>query len=456
MEQTFDVVVVGGGPGGTAAARVLALAGKSVALVEADNLGGVCLNRGCIPTKFLLAAAGPLGSLQDHQRFGALVGDLRIDFAALQKRKDRFIKGSVSALGKSLQSSGVTLVSGKGVAVAPGVIEISGAEPAALRTKDVVLAVGSRSADFPGVAPDGDCVLDSSMLLALEDAPKSLLVVGAGAIGIEFADFFVSLGTEVTIVEGMPTLVPTEDADVGEELRKILQKSRKCLTGRKVASLSTKNGQAELVLEDGETFAAEKALVAVGRRPNTERLGVEKAGGVLNPRGFVVVDEKLEAAPHCYAVGDCNGLTLLAHAAEHQGEWVARRILGEETGAYVSGPVPSCVFGHIEVMRVGKTVKEVVASGRGVMVSKAPFSVNPIAQAHGSSVGFAKAVWEDDVLVGMAAVGHGAAHLATAAELLALNKTTARSLHDFMFAHPTLDEVLKSALTAPRTSVAGV
>lgn len=452
MNQNFDVAVIGGGPGGSAAARVLALGGKSVALIEEDQLGGVCVNRGCIPTKFFLGATAPLGGLHDHERFGVLTGNVRVNFSALQKRKDRFVKGSVSTLAKSLQSAGVTVLSGKGTLTGPGTVAV--ADGGTVTAADVILATGSRSASFPGVAPDGEAVLDSTMLLALETVPESLLVVGAGAIGMEFADFFAALGVSVTIVEGMNTLVPTEDEDIGLELAKIKQKAGvRCVTGRKVTSLVTKDGQAELTLEDGETLLAEKALLAVGRRPNTENLGVEAAGGSLTPRGFVAVDAFLRTAPNCYAVGDCNGLALLAHTAEHQAEWVARRILGKEDGEYASGPVPSCVFGHIEIMRVGKTAREAMAAGGKVTVSKAPFTVNPIAQAHGSSVGFAKAVWDGDVLVGMAALGHNASHLVTAAQLLIMGGVTQESLHAFMFAHPTLDEILKSALTAPREGV---
>ena len=450
MNAKFDVIIIGGGPGGTAAARILAQAGKSVALVEESALGGVCLNCGCIPTKFFLAATAPLGSVHDHARFGSVTGELSVAFDALQKRKERFIKGSVSALAKSLQNFGVTIFSGKGIITGQGEVVIEGEVAASLHGTDIILATGSRSASFPGMVPDGECVLDSTMLLALEAVPKSLLVVGAGAIGVEFADFFAALGTEVTIIEGLPTLVPTEDADIGEELRKILQKSRKCITGQKVSSLVSKNDQAELVLENGDVLTAAKALIAVGRRPNTENIGVDTLGGTLTARGFVAVDAMLQTAPHCYAIGDCNGLTLLAHAAEHQGEWVARHILGKEKGAYVSGPVPSCVFGHTEVMRVGKTAREAASSGGAVFISKAPFSVNPIAQAHGASSGFVKAVWEGDILVGMAAVGHGAAHLVTLAQLLVLHNVTEESLHAFMFAHPTLDEIVKSALIAPK------
>ncbi len=456
MDNRFDVIVIGAGPGGTTAARLLARGGKKVALVEDTRLGGTCVNHGCIPTKFLLAATAPIGELRDQTRFGALTGALSLAFAALRKRKDRFVKGTSQSLSKSLSGLGVAIHMGRGRITGPGTVTVEGDQPATLEAGEIILATGSRPASFPGMAPDGEAVLDSTMLLALDAIPESLLVVGAGAIGMEFSDFFAAAGSKVTIVEGMPRLIPTEDADIAEELRKIVEKSgRACITGRKVGSLVTKDGRAELAFEDGETLGAAKALVAVGRSPNTGGLGVETLGGGLNAKGFVQVDETLRAAPGCYAIGDVNGKTLLAHTADHQAEYVARRILGQTGEPYISGPVPSCVFGHTEVMRVGKTAGEALAEGRRVAVSAAPMSLNPIAQAHGSSAGFAKAVWADGELAGMAAVGYGASHLVTAAQLLVLGRHTPESLHAFMFCHPTLDEILRTALLAQKTPVSG-
>lgn len=453
MGKRFDVIIIGAGPGGCTAARILAQSGRTVALVESATVGGVCVHCGCIPTKFLLAATATLGQLRNHARFGSLKGSLEVDFAALQSRKNRFIKGTASALAKSLQSAGVAIFQGVGSCVAPGRVTVSsGGALVNLEGGDIILAAGSRSAAFPELEPDGEAVLDSTMLLNLNAAPESLLIVGAGAIGIEFSDFFAALGTAVTIVEGMPQVIPTEDKDIADELQNMLEKSnRACLTGKKVDSLATVDGKARLRLDDGTELHGEKALVAIGRKANCEGLGVEAIGGALTPRGFVAVDGQLRAAPHCYAIGDINGLTLLAHAADHQGEWVARHILGLVAEEYNPGPVPACVFGHIEVMRVGKTERDAVKGAAQVFTSRSSFSANPIAQAHAANAGFAKAVWEDGVLVGLAAVGHGASHLVTAAQLLVHHRHTPESLHSFMFAHPSLDEILKSVVLAPRT-----
>lgn len=452
MENQFDVVVIGAGPAGTTSAKILAENGKKVALVEDTHIGGTCVNCGCIPTKFLLAASAPLGELHDQKRFSVLSGEVDVDFSALQKRKERFCKGTAQALSKSLTSLGVSIFNGRGRGIAPGTVEITGEYTAILKANDIILATGSHSASFPGLEADGKAVLDSTMLLKQETIPKSLIIIGAGAIGIEFSDFFSALGTKVTIVEAVPQIIPTEDADVAETLRKIVEKSgRVCITGRKVSSLVTVDGQAVLTFEDGEKLVAEKGLVAVGRRPNTKDLGVEALGGKLNKRGFVEVGDDLSCSPHCYAVGDVNGLTLLAHAGDHQAEWVARKILGKEKAEkYLSGPVPSCIFGHIEVMRVGCTAKEVFARGGKVYFSQVPLSTNPIAQAHGATTGFAKAVWDGDKLVGLAAVGYKVSHLITAAQLLVMGNYSGEALHSFMFCHPTLDEILKNTLTAQK------
>ena len=454
--QSFDVVIVGGGPGGTTAARMLTQAGKNVALVEDTHLGGTCLNCGCIPTKMLLGAVAPQAALHAQKRMRVAAGDISVDFTALQARVSRFTKGTSQTLGKSMAAMGVTLFQGRGEAFGAGKIRVHAAEgDTELSAEHIILSCGSSSASFPGLVPDHDCVLDSTDLLGLASVPESLVIVGAGAIGLELGDFFSSMGSKVTIVEAAPHIAPLEDVDVAGEMRRALQKNGiTCHEGTRAKDLRTVNGQAQLGLEDGTVITAAKALVAVGRTPNTKTLNAEQLGCALDRRGYVTTNGFLEAAKNVYAVGDVNGRVLLAHAAEHQAAYVAERILGDNPNEYQSGPVPSCVYGSMEVMRVGQTADALLKEGKAVEVSQAPLSLNPIAQASGGTAGFVKVVWHEGRIAGIAAVGAGVSHLVTVAQLLMKDEYTGKKLHEVMFAHPTLDEIVPLAIRATRTAVA--
>ncbi|MBO4296904.1 MAG: NAD(P)/FAD-dependent oxidoreductase [Desulfovibrio sp.] len=452
----FDVVVIGAGPGGTDAAREVLKAGKSVAVVEAGLFGGVCLNCGCIPTKMLLGAAAPTFLLAAQKRMRIASGEVAVDFQALQSRIARFTKASSQTVAKSLAAAGAALIEGRGELLAPGRVAVRGKDGAVeIEGGDVILACGSSPASFPGLVPDHDCILDSTDLLQSKSVPRSLVIVGAGAIGVEFAQFFNAMGCRVTLVEAAPHIAPLEDADVALELKRALAKSGiECLEGVKAKSLKTVDGMAELELEDGSLVKADKAVVAVGRRPSTAGLGAETAGCVLDRRGFVQTNAFLEAAPHVYAVGDVNGRTLLAHAASHQGAYCARRLLGLEQGAYQPGPVPACYYGGMEIMRVGATAQALLKEGKAVEVSSVPLSMNPLAQAGAATAGFVKAVWCEGSLAGICAVGAGVSHLVTVAQLLMQADPAAEHLHRTMFAHPTLDEIVPMALRAERKPAA--
>ena len=449
--MTCDVCIIGGGPAGTRAARLLAAEGKSVVLVESAELGGTCLNRGCIPTKMLLGAVTTRASVQALNKLRVLSGDVSLEFPAMHTRMRRFVSGTRQALSKQLTAAGITVMEGHATCLEPGLVRVDGNEGRHhVRAADIIIATGSRPAAFPGLAADHLAVLDSTDLLASSDIPDSLLIVGGGVIGLELADVYSALGSRITIVEAAPHILPAEDDDIAAEMaRACKKKGQSVICGIRATSLESRDGQAVLMLENGQIFTATRALMAVGRSPNTAGLDCDKLGCTLDRRGAVMVDTYLQAAPHVYAVGDVNGRVQLAHAAEHQALYVSRLLLGQIHAPYDDGPVPACVYGSTEVMRVGLTARAAAARGK-VTVSVAPLSANAIAQAHGDISGFAKAVRCDGKLVGMAAVGHDVSHLVTAAELLVLHGARHGYSQDFMYAHPTLDECLAMALDAPQ------
>lgn len=462
----YDMIILGGGPGGSRAAFDAAARGLSVALVDRDGLGGTCLNRGCIPTKLLLGATAAQPLLETQKKLKAADGHIAFDLPALQQRKDRYVKGTRQALEKRLKAAGIAVYAGEGRVTSgrqgavDGELAVTAAQAdgTAQETRlgwgTLIVATGSTPASFPGLAADGAAVLDSTALLDVTEAPESLIVVGGGAIGLEMADFFARLGTRITIVEGMARLAPTEDAEVGDTLRKVYAREGWAIhTGRKVASLATVDGHAVLRFEDGEELSASKALLAVGRRPASAGLGLEALGATLRGPGWVQPDEFLRATPHVYAIGDVNGRTLLAHAADHQARYAVRHACGDTAAGYDAGVMPACIYGHLEVMRVGPTAEELKNAGFSPQVSRSMLIANPIAQAYGTTQGFIKIVWVDGHIRGVTAVGHGVSHLVTLAAVLAGGSGTAQgwTAHDagnVIFAHPTLDEALEAAMEA--------
>ena len=452
--MTYDVCILGGGPAGVRAARLLAAAGKKTLLVEGAEVGGTCLNRGCIPTKMLLGAVTARAGIQALERQRVLSGEVKLDFPAMHARMQRFVNGTRQALGKQLAAEGVETACGHAVLDGPGHVKLkTGQGTRDIEADDIIIATGSQPATFPSMQPDHSIILDSTDLLASPEVPESLLIVGGGVIGLEMADLYAALGCAVTVVEAAPHILPGEDDDIAADMAKSLKKRGiTVLAGCMTQGLTARDGQAVLRLADGQERTAAKALLAVGRRPHTQGLGCETLGCRLDGRGAIETNEFLEAASHVYAIGDVNGRVQLAHAAEHQALYVVRHILGQVSGPYASGPVPACVYGSTEVMRAGLTTRDAALEGK-VTVGVAPLSANPIAQAHGDITGFVKAVRCNGRLVGMAAVGHGVSHLVTAAQQLVLHRVDSGHPLAFMFAHPSLDESLAAALDAPQKDI---
>ncbi len=443
------LVVVGAGPGGYDAALAGAAAGLAVTLVERGKLGGTCLNWGCIPTKHLLAATLAVDALEAQAKQKLASGEITVDLAAVQAKKKKLLSATQSAMAKRLEQAGIVLATGNLSGVAPGLAKVTaGTETRDIPFDALILALGSRAAAFPGVKPDGKAVLGVAPVLDFTEVPKSLVIVGAGAIGLEISEIYHRLGARVTLVDAAPRLAPAEDPDVSKVVAQVMRrKGIDARPGVKVESLVTDEaGQARLTLAGGEVIVAEKALVAIGRFaatvvPGLAELGATFADAAPN-RAWLVTDDTLQTAPDIYAVGDCNGRTLLAHAASSQGHYAARHAVGLESGPYAPGPIPGCYYGAPEIMRVGA----IAAPGDGV--SEAAFVANPIAQAHADTAGFARAVWRDGRVVGLTAVGHGASTMGTLATVIVAEGWTRERCEALVFPHPGLDETLRAALLA--------
>lgn len=447
----FDVVVLGGGPGGVDCALEAAGHGLTVALIEKSELGGTCLNRGCIPTKLFLGATECAHELHAQSKIKLASGSIDFNLPALQKRKNQLLSGNRTALEKRLTAAGVKVFKSEGKLTSAKTVAVTTDDEGAVTLEfgKLVIASGSRPTAFPGMEPDGDRVLNSDHILDVEEIPSSLIIVGGGVIGLELGRFFSRLGTKIIVVEALDRLAPWEDPEVSKVFAQLCKREKwKLHLGKRVKSLVSKDGKAELTLESGDVMEADIALVATGRGPNTDGIGLEDAGVPLRKGNFVDVDDNLLAMPDIYAIGDANGKAMLAHAAEHQGNYVAAHIAGKTDAPYAPGPMPWCIYGAPESMRVGAMVDELKAEGHAPQVTTFQMAANPIAQSHGMAQGFVKLVWLDGKVVGATAVGHGVSHLVTQATIMVRDQWTRDDARSIIWAHPTLDEALLHALKA--------
>jgi dihydrolipoamide dehydrogenase len=440
------LVVVGAGPGGYEAALVGASQGLDVTLIERGKLGGTCLNWGCIPTKHLLATTLAVDAIETQGRQKLVTGAALPDLAAIQAKKHKLLAATHSAMAAALKKAGVRLVTGNLTGVSPGVAHVgAGASKEDIPFNALILALGSRAAAFPGVKPDGQAVLGVAPVLDFTEAPASLVIVGAGAIGLEISEIYHRLGAKITLVDAAPRLAPAEDPDVSKVVAQVMRrKGIDARPGVAVESLVTEDGKAKLTLAGGEVLWADKALVAIGRFAPTAVPGLAELGATFaspSPnRAWIATDDTLQTAPGIYAVGDCNGRTLLAHAASSQGVYAARHAAGLEPAPYAPGPIPGCYYGSPEIMRVG----DIAAPGDSI--SEAPFVANPIAQAHADTAGFARVTWKDDKVAGITVVGHGASTMGTLATVIVSQAWTRDQAEALVFPHPGLDETLRAAL----------
>jgi dihydrolipoamide dehydrogenase len=460
LNPTYDLVVIGAGPGGYVAAIRAAQLGLSTLCVEAEQReggwGGCCLNWGCIPAKALLESAALAHRVRhDAAEFGVQARELQLDIAQAVARSRAVSERLTKGIQYLFRKNGVTGVRGYGRLRSGRKVEIALADGGAATvtaTKGVIVATGSRAKTFPGFEFDGDRVLSSREALEVKKVPNRIVIVGAGAVGAEFADVFEAFGAEVTLVEMMPQILPVEDEEVAKVVEGAFRKrGMKILTGTKVASLdrSGRKGMRLVVERDGkeETLETDAVLMAVGRAPNVENLGLEEAGVEL-ANGFIRVDGYgRTTAEGIYAIGDVAGPPMLAHKASHEGIVAAEHIAGREPHPLRRDAIPNATYCHPEVASVGLTERAAREAGHDVVVGKFPFSANGRALTAGHPDGFVKIVAERTYgeILGVHVVGHHATELLHELHLGRMLEATLEEVAHTVHAHPTLSEAAMEA-----------
>jgi dihydrolipoamide dehydrogenase len=480
--QQFDVVIVGGGPGGYPAAIRAAQLGLRTALVDKERPGGVCLNWGCIPTKAMLRSAEVLETMQHSADYGVLADNVRLDYSAVLKRKDRVVKTLTDGVAVLLKANGVTVVNGHARFTGPTAVEVvavgdpplgaggplynappapDGRPRARLEGRNLIVATGSTPVLLPIPGIDLRGVVTSDGAFLLPEVPRRIVIIGASAVGAEWATMFHAFGADVTLVELLPTLLPAEDADMGKTLaRSFAKRGIKVQTGRTVTEIAEAGRRRAAALRvtvadpDGqhpEQVDADVVLVGVGRRPNTEGLDLERTGVATDERGWIQVDEQLRTSvPGVYAIGDVTGRVLLAHVAHHQGLVAAGVIAGHaERMDYKA--VPAATFTHPEVASVGLTEAEAEQAGYDVVVGRFPFAALGRAQSFGATEGLVKVVAERRYgeVLGVHIIGPSASDLIPEGVLAMQLEATLTDIADTIHAHPTLGEgTMEAAMVA--------
>ncbi|NKY59033.1 dihydrolipoyl dehydrogenase [Nocardia flavorosea] len=468
----FDLLVVGGGPGGYVAAIRGAQRGLRVALVEKERPGGVCLNWGCIPTKAMLRSAEVFQTATSAADFGITVTGVHADFAAVRKRKDCIVDELTSGVAGLLQANGVTVIEGHARFTGRTTVEVFQAGPSAIfdggpryaaaptgsaiRTvdaTDVIIATGSVPALLPIPGADLPGLLTSDGAFGLTEIPERLVVVGGSAVGVEWASLFATFGTTVSVVEMQDRLVPAEDAEIGAALeRSFTGRGVTVLTGSTVTGIEQSTAGLRVTVDGTQPRALDTdiVLVGVGRRPNTAALGLDVAGIATDARGFIPVDDRMRTGvEHVYAIGDVTGRALLAHVASHQGLTAADTVAGHGVGIDY-GVIPAATFTHPEIASVGLTEDTARAAGHEVITAKFPFAALGRARSFGDTEGFLKIVagGHHHEVLGVHIIGPSAADLITEGALAISLEATLDELAHTIHAHPTLGEIgMEAALS---------
>ena len=454
-KMSYDIIVIGSGPGGYVAAIRAAQLGKKVAIVEKAELGGICLNWGCIPTKALLKSAQVFKYLNHAEDFGInLPSDISFEFGNVVSRSrgvaDRMSKGVQFLMKKNK----IEVIQGEAKVLPGKKVKVTAADGSVseLSSENIIIATGARSRELPALPQDGKKVIGYRGALAMEKQPKSMIVVGSGAIGVEFAHFYNTLGTKVTIVEFLPRIVNVEDEDISKQLQLSLKKSGiNILTNAEVTGVDTTGDLVKATIKTAkgeEIIEAEVVLSAVGVVPNTENIGLEEVG-IATERGKIVINDFCETSVKgYYAIGDGVKGADLAHLASAQGILWVEHIAGEKVEPIDYGNIPGCTYCSPEIASVGLTEAKAKEAGYEVKVGKFPFSANGKAVANGAADGFVKVVFDAKYgeWLGCHMIGDGVTEMIAEAVVARKLETTAHEIMKSVHAHPTMAEAIMEAV----------
>ncbi len=453
----YDIIVLGSGPGGYVAAIRASQLGLKTAVVEKEALGGICLNWGCIPTKALLKSANVKEYMDHASDYGLSVDNVKVDFDAVVKRSRGVAEGMSKGVQFLMRKNKIDVISGFGKLLAPGKLEVTDAEgkKSTISAKNIIIATGARSRNIPAIPQDGKKIIGYREAMTLPKQPKSLVVVGSGAIGCEFAYFYNSLGTKVTIIEFLPNILPLEDEEVSKQLEKSFKKSGiEVLTGTSVEQASTTKNGCEVKIKNakGETQVIECDIVlsAVGVQTNIENIGLETLG-VKVDKGRIITNEFYQTnIPGVYAIGDVTTGPALAHVASHEGIVCVEKIAGKNPTPVDYGNVPSCTYCYPEVASVGMTEKAAKEAGYDVKVGKFPFSASGKASAAGAKDGFVKVIFDAKYgeWLGCHMIGAGVTEMIAEAVVARKLETTGHEIISAMHPHPTMSEAIMEAAAA--------
>ncbi len=448
--KSYDVTIIGGGPGGYVAAIRASQLGKKVALVEAEHLGGICLNWGCIPTKALLKNADVLDIIQNASKFGINIPEYSVDWEKIIKRSRDVAKRLSKGIEYLMKKNEIDVIFGMGKLINKNTMEIlkNDGNSEKIQSSHSIIATGARAKSIPGTKPDGDRIITYKKAMTLPSQPKSLIIIGAGAIGVEFAHFFNSFGTDVTIVEALPNILPVEDHEISKELSRIFKKRKiKILTDSLVKKTEAMKSKVKVHLEGGEVLEADKVIVAVGVQGNVENVGLTNSGihtdnGWIKTNGFMQTN-----LPNIYAIGDVAGPPWLAHVASAEGITAVEHLSGIDVEEMKYDNIPGCTYCHPEVASVGLTEQAAIEAGHTLKIGKIPFRALGKSMATGETDGFVKVIYDTEYgeLLGCHIIGAEATNIITETAIARKLETTYHEVLKTVHPHPTLSESIMEA-----------